>query len=158
MGEKGKEIVGKHAEEVIKRLNQALATEGLEAYRFLYLSKWAAGLDAPEMSEIFTLLSQHEWQHMETLMERIVQLGGRPLTRPSEFERHSYAHIRAPPEDRKALHKMLEDSLDGERQEIEFYKELADYCRDVDLVTYRLALEALSDEVDDEERLENLLD
>lgn len=158
MGEKGKEIVGKHAEEVIDRLNQALATEGLEAYRFLFISKWAAGLDAPEMAEIFGLLSQHEWQQVETLMERIVELGGRPLARPSEFERHSFAHVRDPPEDRKALHKMLEDSLDGERQEIKFYKELADFCRDVDPVTYRLALEALADEVADEERLENLLD
>lgn len=157
MGKKGKEIVGEKASQIVERLNQALAAEALDAYRYLYLSKWAAGLEAPEVAEMFARISTHEWQHLGRFMERIVELGGRPLPRTAGFEKASYTKYQEPPKDRTALRKMVEDSLVGERQAIEFYQDLADFCHAADPVTYLLALEALADEVKDEEELENLL-
>ncbi len=157
MGKKGKEIVGEKASEIVERLNQALAAEALDAYRYLYLSKWAAGLEAPEVAEMFARISAHEWEHLGRFMERIVEMGGRPLSRAAEFERASYTEYQDPPKDRTALREMVEDSLVGERGAITFYQDLATLCRDADPVTYLLALEALADEVKDEEELENLL-
>lgn len=157
MGRKGKEIVGAKASEIIERLNQAVGAEALDAYRYLYLSKWAAGLQAPELAELFAQTSAHEWLHLGTFIERIIELGGRPLARTSDFEKVSYTSYMEPPKDRVALKKMIEDSLVGERKAIEFYKDLADFCKGVDPVTYMMAMEALADEVKDEENLENLL-
>ncbi len=157
MGRKGKEILGEKASEITDRLNQAMAAEALDAYRYLYLSKWAAGLDSPEIAELFHRISEHEWQHLGTFMDRIIELGGTPITRTSDFETLSYTTYMEPPKERTALKKMVEDSLVGERKAIEFYQELAEYCRDSDPVTYLMALEALADEVKDEEDLENLL-
>ncbi len=157
MGKKGKEIVGAKASEIVQRLNQAMAAEALDAYRYLYLSKWAAGLDAPEVAELFYRISEHEWQHLGNFMERVIELGGIPITRTSEFEKLSYTAYMEPPKDRAALKKMVEDSLVGERKAIEFYQELASLCRDADPVTFLMAMQALADEVKDEEELENLL-
>lgn len=158
MGQKGKEIVGEKADEIVARLNKALAAEALDAYRYLYLSKWASGVHAPEAAELFALLSQDEWTHLANWVERIVELGGQPIVSSEEFEPSSYTAYQEPPKDRKDLEKMVRDSLKGERAAIQFYKDLADFCRDADPVTYRMALDALSDEIDDEERLEALLD
>lgn len=157
MGQKGREIVGEKADEIIARLNQAAAAEALDAYRYLYLSRWAGGLDAPEVAELFARIGEHEWKHLGSWLERIVQLGGRPLTTTSDFEKVGYTPYQEPPKDRTDIQKMVRDSLKGERAAIQFYKDLADFCHDVDLVTYRMALDALADEVEDEERLENLL-
>ncbi|MEE9237883.1 MAG: ferritin-like domain-containing protein [Thermoplasmata archaeon] len=157
MGRKGTDIVGEKASEIVKRLNQALAAEALDAYRYLYLSKWAAGLEAPEIAELFHRISEHEWQHLGAFMDRIIELGGRPMARTTDFEKLSYAGYMEPPKDRAALRKMVEDSLVGERKAIEFYNDLSSFCRDSDPVTYLLASEALADEVKDEEDLENLL-
>lgn len=158
MGQKGKEIVGEKVDEIIARLNKAMAAEALDAYRYLYLSKWAAGVHAPEAAELFALISQDEWMHLGVWMERIVELGGRPLVSTKEFEKAAYTQYQEPPKSRKELEKMVQDSLVGERAAIQFYKDLADFCRVADPVTYRLALDALADEIDDEEKLENLLD
>lgn len=158
MGKKGTEIVGKKAAEIIERLNQAIAAEALDAYRYLYLSKWAASLNAPEVADLFHRISEHEWGHLGSFMERLIELGGRPITRTSEFEERAYTSYMEPPGDRTAIRKMVEDSLVGERTAIEFYKELAEFCKDSDPVTYLMAVRALADEVEDEEYLENLLD
>ncbi len=157
MGKKGKEIVGEKASDIIGRLNQAMAAEALDAYRYLYLSKWAAGVDAPKVAELFRRISEHEWQHLGTFMERIIELGGMPTTRTADFEERSYTTYREPPKDRTALKKMVEDSLVGERRAIEFYRDLAEFSKDLDPVTFLMAMQALADEVKDEEDLENLL-
>lgn len=157
MGKKATEIVGPKAAEIIDRLNQAIAAEANDAYRYLYLAKWAAGLDAPEVAERFAQISLHEWGHLGTFMERIIELGGRPLARTSEFDPHTYAPYQEPPMERTAIREMVEGSLEGERKAILFYQELAAFTKDVDPVTWKMALEALADEVRDEEDLENLL-
>jgi ferritin-like protein len=158
MGRKGTEIVGGKASKIVELLNQAIAAEALDAYRYLYLSKWAAGLNAPEVAELFYRISEHEWKHLGTFMQRVIELGGQPITRTSDFEKYSYTTYMEPPKSRTDLRKMVEDSLVGERKAIEFYRDMADFCRDVDPVTYLMAVEALADEVRDEEELENLLE
>lgn len=158
MGQKGREIVGSAAGDVISLLNQAVAAEALAGYRYLYLSKWAAGIDAPEVSEAFLRLSEEEWGHMGRLMDRVIELGGRPLTRPSDWEGNSYAKYYEPPKDDRDLKTMIADSLATEKVAIEFYRDLVQKAEGEDLVTYLLALELLADEVKDEEYFERLLE
>lgn len=157
MGQKGREIAGSEVGKVIDLLNQAAATEGLVAYRYLYLSKWAAGLDAPEITEAFTQFAEEEWGHMSQLMDRVIELGGRPLTKPSDWEAHAYAKVHEPPKDATDLKAMVEGSLTVERVAIEFYRDLVQKTEKADPVTYHLALKILADEVKDEEFFERLL-
>lgn len=157
MGQKGREIAGPEVGKVLDLLNQGAAAEGLAAYRYLYLSKWAAGLDAPELVEAFTLYAEEEWRHMSVLMDRVIELGGKPLTRPSEWEATAFLKFAEPPKDPTDLKTMVEDSLAIERVAIGFYRELVAKTEATDPVTFRLALEILADEVKDEEFFERLL-
>lgn len=157
MGQKGREIVGADAGAILSVLDQAVAAEAVLAYRFLYLSKWASGIHSPALAETFTTMAQGEWTHMGRLMERMIQLGGRPVPRTSEWEATSFMKAAKPPEDQTDLRQMVEDSLKAERMAIEFYRDLARKAEGKDDVTYWLALEILADEVSEEEQLEKLL-
>jgi bacterioferritin len=157
MGQKGREIVGPEVGDIISLLNRAVAAEALAAYRYLYLSKWAAGLNTPEIAEAFYKISEEEWKHMGRIMDRVIELGGRPLVRPSEWETESYMKFYEPPKEQTDLKTMIEDSLAGERVAIEFYRDLVRKTEGKDSVTYYLAMELLADEVKDEEYLEKLL-
>ena len=78
---RGQEIVKKR-DDIIKALNQALAAEGLAAYRYLYLAEWCTGHASHEAKEAFTVMAQEEWGHVGKLLQRIVQLGGTPVVSP----------------------------------------------------------------------------
>lgn len=157
MGQKGREIVGPDTAAIINVLNQGVAAEATLAYRFLYLSKWAAGIHSPHLAQTFATMAQGEWTHMGILMERIIQLGGRPVARTADWEDTSFMKVYEPPKDPTDLRTMLENSLAAERMAIEFYRDLARKTEGKDDVTYWIALEILSDEVKEEETLEGLL-
>lgn len=158
MGRVGAEIVGEKREEIIDRLNQGIAAELNDAFRYLLLSKYAEGRNSSEVAELFAQTSQDEWQHLGLLIERVLQLGGRPLSAPFDTEEGSYAGYKRPPEDPTDLETMLNDSLEGERAAIRFWKDLYDLTRDDDPVTAELAREGLADEIEDEDELERLLE
>lgn len=154
---KGQEIVKKRAE-IIKDLNRAAAAELLAAYRYLYLSKYATGMHGREVAETFAQMAKDEWGHVETFLERIVQLGGTPFQKLSEAEKLSYGRYLLPPKDASDWKRMLKDSLEGERAAISFYHELLKKVHNDDAVTAHIVREALEDEVEDEHELASLLE
>ena len=153
---RGQEIVRKR-EEIIKMLNQALASEGLAAYRYLFLAQWVTGHGAHEAAEIFTLMAAEEQAHVAKFLGRIVQLGGTPLLSPSDWEKHTDIKYKAPPKDPSRLKDILEDSIEAERAAISFYQKLAELAQHNDHVTYNLVIQVLADEVQDEQKLETFL-
>lgn len=157
MGEKGKAIIGVDVPELIATLNQGVAAEALLAYRFLYMSKWAAGIHSPAIAETFHAFSAGEWTHMGQLMDRIIELGGRPVHRLVDWEGTSYLDYHEPPVDQTDLRMMIESSLEAERVAVQFYRGLVERTEGNDDVTYWLALDILADEVKEEEFLERLL-
>ena len=150
---RGQEIVKKR-DDIIKALNQALAAEGLAAYRYLYLAEWVSGHGAHEAKEIFTEMAEDEWGHVGKLLARIVQLGGTPVASPADWEKHSFEKYKAPPKDASKLAQILEDSLEAERAAISFYQELAHKTQHEDFVTFQLISGILADEVEDEHTLD----
>src|SRR2546421_12571503 len=78
---------------LLEDLNQALAGETLAAFRYLYLSKIANGINSAHLSSIFQEIAKEEWAHASTLMGRIIQLGGVPVARPAEWGRESFFRI-----------------------------------------------------------------
>ncbi len=153
---RGQQIV-KNREEIVRLLNQAMAAEGLAAYRYLYLSQWLSGHGAHEAGEVFSKTAAEENGHVSRLMERIIQLGGVPLASPSDWEKHSYAKYVPPPKDPAKVVEAMEQSIDAERQAIDFYNKLCEKVQHTDHVTYQLAAQLLADEVEDEHTLETFL-
>lgn len=153
---RGQEIV-KNRDEIIKALTQALAAEGLAAYRYLYLAHWMTGPAAHEATELFTKMSADEWGHLDKLLQRIIQLDGTPLMAPSDWEKHSFDKYSAPPKDPAEIKPVLKDSLESERAAISFYAELAEKTQHEDFVTFQLVSELLAHEVEDEQELHKFL-
>lgn len=157
MGTVGREIVGAQVDEIIELLNQGIAAEINDAYRYLMLSTVAAGVHAPPVAALFARTAQDEWRHVGVLTARVAQLGGTPLASPSEAGARSYTEYRPAPKDPADLWTMLTDSLEGERAAIRYYRDLYERTRQTDPVTAQIARDALADEIDDEDELERLL-
>ncbi len=157
MGTVGREVVGEYmADEIISELNRGIAAEINDAYRYLLLSKVAAGIHSGEAADLFARTAQDEWGHVATLLQRVTELGGRPLESPADARDLSYAEYKPAPKDETDVRRMLEDSLAGERAAIRFYMDLYRRTRETDPVTADIARAALADEISDEDELERL--
>jgi bacterioferritin len=139
-------------------LNQALAGETLAAFRYLYLSKIATGISSLPVSKLFKEMADGEWDHASRFMERIIQLGGVPISKPVEWEKRAFYSPPEPPRRGNDLKSMIKESLRLERASLEFYQRLATKTRDTDMVTHKMALDAISDEAREERKLTALLD
>lgn len=143
---------------LLEDLNQALAAETLAAFRYLYLSKIASGINSPPLAKLFEKMAEGEWEHAGMFMERVIQLGGVPVSKPTEMEKKSFHPYTDPPRRGNDLKAMIKDSLKLERSAVEFYQRLAMKTRESDLVTYKLAVDAMADEAGEEQKLAALLD
>ncbi|MDY6847197.1 MAG: ferritin-like domain-containing protein, partial [Chloroflexota bacterium] len=76
MGTKGREIVGLDVDELIKRLNSALADEWLAVYQYWVGSKIITGPMANAVEEELVEHAEEEKEHADLLADRIVTLGG----------------------------------------------------------------------------------
>ena len=155
MGTRGREILesmGVKVPELIKMLNKAFADEWLAYYQYWMGAKVAVGM--PKEAVVAELI-QHaidELRHAGMVAERIIQLGGTPLLEPKEWYDHTNCGYDKPSD--PDVRKLLEQNIKGEQCAISVYKELMDYTQEKDPVTYDIALQILTDEVEHEEDLE----
>src|SRR5215471_6790726 len=85
MGTKGREIVGMDVEELLKTLNMAFADEWLAYYQYWLGAKLVKG---PMKEAVMAELLQHaadELRHAGLVADRIIQLGGTPVTDPKKW-------------------------------------------------------------------------
>ena len=143
---------------LLEDLNQALAGETLAAFRYLYLSKIAIGINSPPVANMFQEFAREEWAHASSFMGRIIQLGGVPVSRPAEMEKRSFLSYSEPPRRGNDLKALVKDGLKLERASIEFFQRLALKTRESDMVTYKMAMDVMAHEATDEQRLAALLD
>ena len=143
---------------LLEDLNQALAGETLAAFRYLYLSKIAIGVNSPPLATLFQEIAREEWAHASSFMGRIIQLGGVPVSRPAEMEKRSFLAYSEPPRRGNDLKALVKDGLKIERASLDFFQKLAMKTRDSDLVTHKLAMDVMAHEAGDEQKLSALLD
>jgi bacterioferritin len=152
MGTKGREIVGADVEKLVEMLNRALADEWLAYYQYWVGAKVIQG---PMRGAVAGELAEHaaeELEHAEMLTERILQLGGTPLLKPEDWFKMTNCGYEIPED--PYVETLLEQNIKGERCAIDVYQKLAEFTKDVDPITYHIALEILEDEVEHEEDLE----
>lgn len=154
MGTLARKLVGEDADKLIELLNKALADEWLAYYQYWTGAKVAAG---PMRGAVTAELEEHateELEHAEMLVERILQLGGTPLLSPSDWLQMTNCGYETPSDPYVGV--LLEQNIAGEQCAIKVYKELMDFTKDMDPVTYEMALQIMTDEIEHEEDLQAL--
>jgi bacterioferritin len=154
MGTLARSLVGKDADKLIELLNKALADEWLAYYQYWTGAKVAAG---PMRGAVTAELEEHateELEHAVMLVERILQLGGTPLLSPGDWFDMTNCGYETPEDPYVGV--LLKQNIEGEQCAIEVYQKLMDFTKDIDPVTYEMALEIMTDEIEHEEDLQAL--
>jgi len=156
MGTKGREIVGMDVNRVVELLNKAFADEWLAYYQYWLGAKIVAG---PMKDAVIAELMQHatdELRHADMVSNRIIQLGGTPLTTPKLW--FDWTNCGYDPPDDPFVKKILEQNIHGEQCAISVYNSIIAEVGLKDPVTYNVAVQILEDEVEHEEDLQSLLE
>jgi bacterioferritin len=154
MGTKGIEIVGMDVKRLLELLNRAYSDEWLAYYQYWLGAKIVKG---PMKDAVIAELEQHateELNHALLLTNRIVQLGGTPITTPQDWYKWTNCGYDAP--DDPYVRKILEQNIKGEQCAITTYQRLLQTTHTTDPVTYNILLQILEQEVEHEEDLQSL--
>jgi len=140
---------GPWREDIIKLLNDALATELVCVLRYKRHHYTAKGLSSPKIAEEFMVHAQEETAHADEIAERIVQLGGEPDFAPNGLTERSHADY----DDSTDLKAMIKSNLIAERIAIEAYTQMITLIGDKDSTTRRILEGILSQEQEHAEEL-----
>ena len=144
---------GPWREDIIKLLNDALATEIVCTLRYKRHYYTAKGLASPAIAEEFLVHANEETAHGDMLAERIVQLGGEPDFEPTTLVERSHADYDASTD----LQAMIRANLVAERVAIEAYSQMIRLIGDKDSTTRRILESILSQEQEHAEELSDWL-
>jgi bacterioferritin len=140
---------GPWREDIIKLLNDALATELVCVLRYKRHHFTAKGLTSPKIAEEFMVHALEETAHADQIAERIVQLGGEPDFGPDQLTQRSHADY----DDSTDLKAMIRANLIAERVAIEAYSQMITLIGDKDSTTRRMLESILSQEQEHAEEL-----
>ncbi len=140
-------------EEVVKLLNEALATELVCMLRYRRHHFMARGIEAKGIAEEFLVHAEQELGHADRIAARIVQLGGEPDFAPDSLLVRSHAEY-VPG---ASLADMIREDLVAERIAIDSYREMAQYVGEHDPTTRRMLEEILAVEEEHADELSDFL-
>lgn len=144
---------GPWREDIIKLLNDSLATELVCVMRYKRHYYTAVGLDSPAIAAEFLVHANEESAHADKLAQRIVQLGGKPDFRPDSLTQRSHADY----DESLELQDMIRANLVAERVAIEAYSQIIKLIGDKDSSTRRILEEILADEQEHADELSDWL-
>ncbi|MEP6557298.1 MAG: ferritin-like domain-containing protein [Burkholderiales bacterium] len=145
---------GPWREDIIKLLNDALATELVCTLRYKRHHYTAKGINATKVAEEFMVHAQEETAHADRIAERIVQLGGEPDFSPTTLMERSHADY----DQSLDLQAMIRANLIAERVAIEAYGQMIHLIGDKDITTRRMLSDILEQEEEHAEELSDWLE
>ena len=145
---------GPWREDIIKLLNDSLATELVCTLRYKRHHYTAKGLSSPAIAEEFLVHANEETEHADMIAERIVQLGGEPDYNPKTLLERSHADY----DESSDLQAMIRANLVAERVAIEAYTQTIRLIGDKDSTTRRIIEHILAQEQEHAEELSDWLD
>jgi bacterioferritin len=153
--EQGAVTIGYTADrtEVVKLLNEALATEFVCVLRYRRHHFMARGIDSKSIADEFLVHANEELAHADLIAERIVQLGGEPDFSPNTLTARSHAEYVAA----ASLVDMIKENLVAERIAIDSYRELIGYLGTQDPTTSQMLKGILAMEEEHADELSDLL-
>jgi bacterioferritin len=140
-------------EEVIRLLNEALATEIVCYLRYKRHYFMADGIHSEAVAAEFLEHAVQEQEHADQIAERIVQLGGAPDFSPDSLTSRSHAQY----VEGATLKDMIRENLVAERIAIDSYREIARYIGENDPTTRRLMESILATEEEHADDLVGLM-
>ncbi len=157
MAKRGNSIIkGLEISEIITILNKAYADEWLAYYQYFIEAKVTKGIMKDAIISELTLHAADELRHATMIADRIIQLGGVPLTHPQSWLTHTNCGYNEPKNfDVVAI---LNDAIKGEQCAITTYSKIVEMTKDKDIITYNMVSSILADEVEHEEDLQALHD
>lgn len=144
---------GGDREQVVKALNDALATEIVCVLRYRSHHFLATGLAAKSVAEEFLEHANEEQEHADRIAERIVQLQGVPNFSPDGLAERSHSEFAGG----ECLTDLLTEDLVAERIAIEIYTEMVRWLGDHDTTTRVLIESILAVEEEHADDLASLL-
>ena len=145
---------GPYRDDIVKLLNDSLATELVCILRYKRHHFTAKGLASPAIAEEFLVHANEETEHADMIAERIVQLGGEPDFNPASLLERSHADY----DESSDLKAMIRANLVAERVAIEAYTQMVKLIGDNDSTTRRILEHILSQEQEHAEELSDWLD
>jgi len=139
--------------EVIRQLNQALATELVCVLRYRRHYFMARGIHSRTVAAEFLTHSNEELAHADSLAARIVQLGGEPDFAPQGLDARSHAEYTPG----NTLRDMIREDLVAERIAIHSYRKSIQYLGAQDPTTSDLLKRILAVEEEHADELASLL-
>lgn len=146
--------MGPWREDIIRLLNDSLATELVCVMRYKRHHFTAAGLASPAIADEFLVHANEESAHADRLATRIVQLGGEPDFNPDTLTRRSHAEYNEDSD----LKAMIRSNLIAERVAIEAYSQMIELIGDKDPSTRRLIESILEQEQEHADELSDWLE
>lgn len=144
---------GPWRDDIVKLLNDSLATELVCVLRYKRHYYTAAGLSSPKIADEFLVHANEESEHADRIAQRIVQLGGEPDFSPDSLAKRSHADYN----DALDLKTMIKANLVAERVAIESYTQMIALIGDKDPTTKRLIEDILSTEQEHADELKDWL-
>jgi bacterioferritin len=141
-------------ENVIKMLNEALATELVCVLRYKRHYFMATGIHAAPVAAEFLQHATEEMSHADLIAKRIIELRGEPNFSPDGLAARSHAEYI----EGDSLTSMIKEDLVAERIAIESYREMIAYLGDKDPTTHRMLEGILASEEEHAEDLSSLLE
>ena len=152
MGKKALEILSINVRKLIDMLNAALSEEWLAYYQYWIGARLMEGPMRSEIEPELLLHATQELNHAVLVVNRIIQLGGDPVTNPKDWFKLGRCKYDAP--DDPYVEVILEQNLKGERCAIQRYKEIADFTNGKDHTTHQIATTILNEELEHENDIE----
>lgn len=129
-------------QDIIKLLNDSLATEIVCSLRYKRHYFTATGLESVSIAEEFLVHANEEQAHADKIAKRIVQLGGEPDLNPQTLLARSHAEYN----EQLDLHAMIRSNLIAERVAIEAYTQMIELIGNKDHTTRRIIEQILEQE------------
>jgi bacterioferritin len=140
--------------QVIKVLNEVLATEIVCNLRYKRHYFMASGIDSESVKGEFLKHANEEQQHADAVATRIVQLNGEPNFNPAGLASRSHAEY----QEGTDLISMIREDLVAERIAIESYTEIARWLGTDDPTTRKLIEDTLKVEEEHADDMKTLLE
>jgi len=144
---------GPWRDDIVKLLNDALATELVCVLRYKRHYFTASGVSSPAIADEFLVHANEESAHADKIAERIVQLGGDPDFAPNHLLERSHADY----DESSDLQAMVRANLKAERIAVESYRQMIALIGDKDPTTRRMLEEILTDEEEHADELKDWL-
>ena len=157
MGQKAIEIIEEgnlNKKELLEKLQRAYADECLAYIQYREGARFPVGLLRTKLVEEMQEHAGEELEHANLIAKRIMELGAMPIAGPQEWLKRSTCGYLEPMDSN--IMAILEQNISSERCAMEVYRELADFTRGKDDITYKLAVKILEEEAEHEQDLEDI--